>query len=206
MVVGQDGRVTTAYSTLSGVAIEALLNCFAHVVWTDEYGRQYYDILEAALREQSYDTDTHVIFDGVFSNGLFSTSQKYGLQIETRNDRVIFGLDYGEKPYVSSVDGSDLGIYPVPIPEDAKSVIITFDSPSLYMSVSTRSLDKTENKYGSAIRNFSNNNSGFAFNVQNGEEYLAIVFRLSTSENIDFDDSTLPSMVNIAFLKAPIYE
>ena len=28
---------------------QALLNCFAHVAWTDEYGQDYYDALESAL-------------------------------------------------------------------------------------------------------------------------------------------------------------
>lgn len=34
---------------LSSTAKQALLNCFAHVAWTDEHGQDYYDALEAAL-------------------------------------------------------------------------------------------------------------------------------------------------------------
>ena len=34
---------------LSSGIKQALLNCFAHVAWTDEYGQDYYDALESAL-------------------------------------------------------------------------------------------------------------------------------------------------------------
>ena len=38
---------------LSDDAKVALLNCFAHVKWSDGHGQNYYDALEAALYEQS---------------------------------------------------------------------------------------------------------------------------------------------------------
>ena len=34
----------------------ALLNCFAHVAWTDEHGQDYYDALEEALYPSQYET------------------------------------------------------------------------------------------------------------------------------------------------------
>ena len=58
---------------LSSGIKQALLDCFAHVAWTDEYGQDYYDALEAALNQPAdlvsisavytqsgtvYDTDT----------------------------------------------------------------------------------------------------------------------------------------------------
>ena len=45
-------------SGLSDTAKAALLTCFEHVAWTDEHGRDYYDVLEAALNGGSVDVDT----------------------------------------------------------------------------------------------------------------------------------------------------
>lgn len=39
---------------LSDGAKVALLNCFAHVAWVDEYGQNYYDALETALYPDAY--------------------------------------------------------------------------------------------------------------------------------------------------------
>lgn len=39
----------TGGTGLSDEAKTALLNCFAHVAWTDEHGQDYYDALESAL-------------------------------------------------------------------------------------------------------------------------------------------------------------
>lgn len=50
---------------LSGEAKGALLNCFAHVAWIDEHGKDYYDALEAAL----YPPADLVSISAVFNQG-----------------------------------------------------------------------------------------------------------------------------------------
>jgi len=50
---------------LTATAKQALLNCFAHVAWTDEHGQDYYDALEAAL----YPPANLVSISAVFEQG-----------------------------------------------------------------------------------------------------------------------------------------
>lgn len=56
------------HSGLSDEAKTALLNCFAHVAWTDEHGQDYYDALEASLYDDypkitaTFNSGTNVIY------------------------------------------------------------------------------------------------------------------------------------------------
>lgn len=49
LVVGEDGIVGFGFVSLSSDAKQALLNCFRHVAWIDEYGSTYISALEDAL-------------------------------------------------------------------------------------------------------------------------------------------------------------
>lgn len=58
----------------------ALLNCFAHVAWTDEHGENYYDALEAALYAGTYPKIT-AIFDAglnvIYTDDTLDTLKQY---------------------------------------------------------------------------------------------------------------------------------
>lgn len=49
---------------LTDEAKMSLLNCFAHVAWTDEHGQDYYDKLETALTQKTLESITAVFVQG----------------------------------------------------------------------------------------------------------------------------------------------
>ena len=49
IAVGDDGIASPASLSLSDAAINAILNCFIHVAWSDENGINYYNALSSAL-------------------------------------------------------------------------------------------------------------------------------------------------------------
>ena len=58
----------------------ALLNCFAHVAWTDEHGQDYYDALEAALYGDAYPKITAVFDAGlnvIYTDDALDTLKQY---------------------------------------------------------------------------------------------------------------------------------
>jgi len=65
---------------LSDTAKVALLNCFAHVAWTDEHGQTYYDALESALYADSYPKITAVFNAGsnvIYTDTALNTLKQY---------------------------------------------------------------------------------------------------------------------------------
>lgn len=65
---------------LSDDAKIALLNCFAHVAWTDGQGQAYYNALEAALCESAYPRITAVFNSGsntIYTDDPISTLKQY---------------------------------------------------------------------------------------------------------------------------------
>lgn len=60
LVVGSDGLVGLGDAGLSDASKVALLNCFAHVTWTDAYGQTYYDALERELNRSGGDFETPI--------------------------------------------------------------------------------------------------------------------------------------------------
>ena len=83
---------------LSEAAKQALLACFAHVAWVDEYGQSYYDDLEDALNAGS---GSH-IGTLIFRLGLASSLRICGGYWDIANER------YGPQPVDASRVSGDM--------------------------------------------------------------------------------------------------
>lgn len=206
LIVGSDGYVTTAYAALSDVAIDALMNCFAHVTWIDEYGQQYMDVLDSALREGHYASDSKYTLrnGGKLKIGLLSTNENGIVIDQTDNRYIVFGLSGGTYPYLDKYSGEQMDIYPIPIPNGAKSVMISVTPSSMFYNLSTRLYDAENHKYSGYIQSVSTS-QGIAFLNLRGEEYLTC-FLAKDANRTAFDDTDIPSEVNVVFLDVEIFK
>ena len=203
LIVGEDGIVTTAYTTLSDMAITALLNCFAHVTWSDSYGQQYYDMLEAALREgRGHDSGILTLDDLTISIASTGTDYENGNlflnPVNTKN--ITLCSSFGVKPY-NDTNGDPLNLYPIQIPEWAKSVIFS-STPLLQYDLSTRVYDNNNQKYENTwVQSTGKLKTLEGINLY-GETHLTA--QIGTLDNTVYTDEQLPAEVSIAFLKTYI--
>lgn len=203
LVVGEDGYVTTANTTLSDTAIAALLNCFAHVTWVDAYGQNYYDILEAALKENSYSNKkSYTIHDLVLTNGRATTldNGKLGIWYRNEQERMVCGVSYGDEPYYDRETEEPLDIYPIPVPKNAKAVIVSATPSNISVDISTRRFNK-DISYG--VFRYSTGTSGLPGIVNlHGEEYITL--NIMCPAGISVQD--LVTDISITFLTTEIYK
>lgn len=72
LIIGDDGIVVAGEAGIPNSVKVALLDCIAHVVWSDSHGQDYYDALEEALYPEPPEPDPtllynleNTVFDGV---------------------------------------------------------------------------------------------------------------------------------------------
>lgn len=115
-----EAEIASIEPGLSDNAKVALLNCFAHVAWTDEHGQTYYDALESALYADSYpkitavfDAGTNVIYTDTALNTLkqyltvkyFATKDSTGTVIASTDYSLTGTLVEGSSTVSVSYDG-----------------------------------------------------------------------------------------------------
>lgn len=208
LVVGDDGIVTTRHAALSNIAIQALLNCFAHVTWVDEYGKNYYDLLEAALKEDGGYTPSGVlkIYNKNELTFLYGSinSIAQGVRINQTvqsNYRYVVGIANGDPSYIdANLEPLNLGL--IPIPEGAKSVIVfaTANQASgakftCNIDISTRAVDSETGIVKYFAKSTGTQLGSTYLNLDRGETHLTISVTSSTN------DATYDSTIGEDFIR-----
>lgn len=128
LIVGADGNVALGERNISAEVSSALLELFRHVVYTDETGKQYYDVLYELLIG---DIPTPVLDFTVYSSGAadhFTGETPVegwvnGYFTDDHAARVALVAQTGTHP-MTDTDGSAMAAYPIPIPSGAQSITI----------------------------------------------------------------------------------
>lgn len=134
-----DTAITGLKNDLNGWSDDtktALLNCFAHVAWTDEHGQDYYDALEEALYAEEpktlvsigavytqsgtvYDTDTldslkaDLVVTATYDDSTTAVVTNYTLSGTLTEGTSIITVTYGGKTDTFSVTVTADALYPL---------------------------------------------------------------------------------------------
>lgn len=176
---------------LSDEAITALLNCFAHVAWIDNHGKQYYDALQNALKPDlfpkitvDYEPGSHVVYDTDTLDSLkpyltvtyFESEEAEGTIVPSSNYTLLGTLQAGT---------STITVY---YNEMFATVAIPVSTHYLYRMASPTVFNGTDTKVQTGLHLFTEERTfSIAFDAQENEVDYAnnryVLFLCSTVNN-----------------------
>lgn len=290
MIVGDDGVLapTEIAGGLSDEAKVALLNCFAHVAWTDEHGQRYYDTLEAALYAESYpkitaqfnpglnviytddtldslkqyltvkyyetkesagtviasanytlsgvltegastilvsysDLITSFVIDGVvdFYNihewiypGRIQIQQQkspgyytptgasigsLGVYEYSNNIRMCLTTGKGKYPYIHRLNGTLYNFYPIPVPNDAVSATLTWNSSDINMGISQWKYATDPTRYYQQGSDSGWQTSPYTYTLPTNDNNRFVSVNIRNTSNTDISASQIPTEITLTF-------